>query len=81
MQYLSFPDSLSSVLANLSSLECTSAVRSKAAYALSGLLKHNATAVRLLDELDGWSVLKGALQGTSNLSLYSSDITDILYVQ
>ncbi|EMD30899.1 hypothetical protein CERSUDRAFT_120241 [Gelatoporia subvermispora B] len=35
--------------------------RSKAAYALSGLLKHNAPAVRQLEEAGGWEVLKAAL--------------------
>lgn len=36
--------------------------RSKAAYALSGALKHNANAVRRLGEIGGWDVLKAALQ-------------------
>jgi len=39
-------------------------LRSKALYALSGLLKHNAAAVKLLDadDLRGWAALKDGLQ-------------------
>ncbi|KAF8529280.1 nucleotide exchange factors-like protein [Hysterangium stoloniferum] len=36
--------------------------RSKAAYTLSGALKHNANAVKRLEEVGGWGVLKAALQ-------------------
>ncbi|KAI0673146.1 armadillo-type protein [Trametes maxima] len=36
--------------------------RSKAVYALSGLLKHNAAAVRALGDAGGWAVLRDALQ-------------------
>ncbi|KAI0651140.1 armadillo-type protein [Trametes meyenii] len=36
--------------------------RSKAVYALSGLLKHNAAAVRALADAGGWAVLRDALQ-------------------
>ncbi|KAI0791034.1 nucleotide exchange factors-like protein [Abortiporus biennis] len=36
--------------------------RSKAVYAISGLLKHNAHAVRQLAESNGWESLKGALE-------------------
>lgn len=36
-------------------------VRSKALYALSGIIKHNAKAVDLFGKEDGWSALKGAL--------------------
>ncbi|KAH7911137.1 nucleotide exchange factor Fes1-domain-containing protein [Hygrophoropsis aurantiaca] len=38
------------------------ATRSKAMYALSGLLKHNASAVRQLSDIDGWSAFRGALE-------------------
>ncbi|GBE86961.1 Hsp70 nucleotide exchange factor FES1 [Sparassis crispa] len=37
-------------------------VRSKAVYALSGLLKLNAPAVRQLEEAGGWEILKAALE-------------------
>jgi len=37
-------------------------IRSKAVYALSGLLKHNARAVRQLEDADGWDILKAALE-------------------
>ncbi|TFY67417.1 hypothetical protein EVJ58_g1634 [Rhodofomes roseus] len=40
----------------------SSKLRSKAVYALSGLLKHNAAAVQQLDEAGGWQVLKAALE-------------------
>ncbi|EPQ55957.1 Fes1-domain-containing protein [Gloeophyllum trabeum ATCC 11539] len=36
--------------------------RSKAVYALSGILKHNASAVRQLEEAGGWEVLRSALE-------------------
>lgn len=39
--------------------------RSKAAYALSGLLKHNAAAVAELEKIDGWNILSSSLKGTS----------------
>ncbi|EPQ31402.1 uncharacterized protein PFL1_00737 [Pseudozyma flocculosa PF-1] len=35
--------------------------RSKAMYALSGLLKHNPAAVKQFQDMDGWSRLRGAL--------------------
>lgn len=38
-------------------------LRSKAMYALSGILKHNPRAVQIFEELDGWSKLKAALLG------------------
>lgn len=46
----------------------TVATRAKALYTLSGLLKHNAPAVKELDnpELGGWVQLRGALQGISH---------------
>ncbi|KAI0691804.1 nucleotide exchange factors-like protein [Cytidiella melzeri] len=37
-------------------------LRSKAVYALSGILKHSATAVQLLKEADGWDALRRALE-------------------
>lgn len=40
-------------------------LRSKAVYALSGLLKHNAAAVKQFEEAGGWQVLKAALEGPS----------------
>ena len=43
-------------------------VRSKAMYALSGILKHNPKAVDLFGKADGWLTLKGALLD-SNVSL------------
>ena len=42
--------------------------RSRAVYALSGLLKHNSAAVRQLTEANGWKVLKGAL-GDSDIGV------------
>lgn len=64
MQYLSLPESpISSILSRLFPSESSSQTRSKAVYALSGLLKHNARGVRLLDESGGWKVLKAALEG------------------
>lgn len=56
--------------------------RSKAIYALSGLLKHNAPAVKQLSNpnVEGWSRLRGALQGLQFFSclssFYSSKITE-----
>lgn len=64
-QYLSLPDSpLSKILARLSPAESSSGTRSKAVYALGGLLKHNSHSVSLLDSGEGWEVLRSALQGT-----------------
>lgn len=64
LQYLSLPESpLSSILSYLSPTESSSATRSKAVYALSGLLKHNAKGVGLLNHNGGWQVLKDALEG------------------
>jgi hsp70-interacting protein len=42
----------------------TSQTRSKAVYALSGLLKHNKAAVNGLGDVGGWKVLKYALAGS-----------------
>jgi len=61
--YLSLPDSpFATILSVLSPTEGSSAVRSKAVYALSGLVKHNSRAVKLLGESGGWEVLKSALE-------------------
>lgn len=38
-------------------------MRSKAVYALSGLLKHSAAAVRQLRDAGGWEALKASLEG------------------
>ncbi|KAJ2914023.1 hypothetical protein MD484_g6395, partial [Candolleomyces efflorescens] len=62
--YLAF-NPLSTLLSFLTpSPESTAQARSKAIYALSGLLKHNAPAVKLLSspETNGWQKLKDALQ-------------------
>jgi len=61
--YLQLPDSpIASILSYLSPSESSSAVRSKAIYALSGLLKHNADGVRALNAEGGWDILKSALE-------------------
>lgn len=61
--YLSLPDSpIAVILSVLSPTDGSSAVRSKAVYALSGLLKHNVRAVKLLEESEGWEVLRSALE-------------------
>lgn len=41
----------------------SSQMRSKAVYALSGLMKHSAAAVKAFDASGGWKVLKAALEG------------------
>lgn len=45
----------------------TPAIRAKAIYALSGMLKHNAPAVRALDS-SGWMKIRDALQGNLKFS-------------
>ncbi|PWN38944.1 Fes1-domain-containing protein, partial [Ceraceosorus guamensis] len=55
---------LQAILDSLSTSEAE-AIRSKAAYALSALLKHNPPAVVAFDELDGWQALRGALEDPS----------------
>ncbi|CAL1698181.1 unnamed protein product [Somion occarium] len=50
------------LLSFLSPSIISSKTRSKAVYALSGLLKHNAAAVHQLHDADGWEVLKSALE-------------------
>ena len=75
VQYLSLPNSpIRRVLSLLSSNESSSATRSKAVYALSGLLKHNARGVTLLEENGGWQILKDALGGEQVLSLFEDHI-------
>lgn len=65
-QYLDLPDApLGNILERLSPKESSSGTRSKAVYALSGLLKHNAYGVSLLDNVGGWDVLRSALEGES----------------
>ncbi|KAI0316470.1 armadillo-type protein, partial [Amylostereum chailletii] len=55
-------DPLPAVLPLLSPSVRSAALRSKAVYALSGLLKHNASAVDQLEQTGGWDVLRDALQ-------------------
>lgn len=50
----------------------SSATRSKAAYALSGTVKHSAEAVKRLEEIGGWDVLRNSLQGMCVFILSSS---------
>ncbi len=54
-----------------------SATRSKAIYALSGLLKHNATAVEDMEDQGGWDVLKAALEG--DRSSFSESRSVVMY--
>ena len=62
--YLALPDSpISAILARLSPKEPSSQTRSRAVYALGGLLKHNSHGVGLMEDAGGWKVLKAALQG------------------
>ncbi|KAI0744577.1 nucleotide exchange factors-like protein [Earliella scabrosa] len=53
---------LRALLSFLSPTVRSGKTRSKAVYALSGLLKHNAAAVRQMQEVDGWDALRDALQ-------------------
>lgn len=65
-QYMSAADSpLKSLLSFMSPNEASSKARSRAMYALSGLLKHNAKAVNEMSKVGGWDVLKAALEGKS----------------
>ena len=66
IQYLSLSP-LPTLLSFLHPENASAELRSKAAYALSGLLKHNAVAVKALDDADGWSTLRSALEGPSSL--------------
>lgn len=52
-------------------------LRSKAIYALSGLLKHNAPAVKQFEEAGGWKILKAALEGMPRGTRASSRIRPI----
>src|SRR6266851_1231895 len=45
-------------------------LRSKAIYALSGFLKHNAAALAPFDAADGWVALRGALSGTVSYPIH-----------
>ena len=65
-QYLSL-DPLSVILSFLLPSVKSVQLRSKALYALSGLLKLNATAVSQLDHAGGWDVLRSALEGSSTI--------------
>ncbi|THH28769.1 hypothetical protein EUX98_g5422 [Antrodiella citrinella] len=53
---------LSTLLSFLSPSVSSAKTRSKAVYALSGLLQHNATAVNQMVDAGGWEVLNGALE-------------------
>ncbi|OSD00060.1 hypothetical protein PYCCODRAFT_730518 [Trametes coccinea BRFM310] len=53
---------LRTLLSFLSPTVRSGKTRSKAVYALSGLLKHNAAAVREMGDAGGWDVLRDALQ-------------------
>ncbi|KAG6335817.1 hypothetical protein ID866_3275 [Astraeus odoratus] len=55
-------DPLPAILSSLSPNSNSAKTRSKAMYALSGLLKHNAQAVRQLSETDGWHTFRSALE-------------------
>ncbi|EIW56471.1 nucleotide exchange factors-like protein [Trametes versicolor FP-101664 SS1] len=53
---------LRTILSFLSPSVPSKQTRSKAAYTLSGLLKHNAAAVDQMDDAGGWDVLRAGLQ-------------------
>lgn len=55
-------DPLPVILSSLSPSTNSAKTRSKAMYALSGLLKHNAQAVRQLNATGGWHTFRGALE-------------------
>jgi hsp70-interacting protein len=55
----------------------SSQLRSKAVYALSGLCKHNVTAVKQLEEAGGWEVFRLALEGQSSEFYSALDNTNI----
>ncbi|KAF8313308.1 nucleotide exchange factor Fes1-domain-containing protein [Cantharellus anzutake] len=65
-EYLS-RDPLPAVLSVLSSPDAVASpqTRAKALYTISGATKHNAEAVRKLESLGGWDVLKNALKDSS----------------
>ncbi|KAH7924195.1 Fes1-domain-containing protein [Leucogyrophana mollusca] len=58
-------DPLPTLLASLSPASCSAQMRSKALYTLSGLLKHNAVAVKQLVDIDGWTAFRGALEDSN----------------
>jgi hypothetical protein len=55
-------------------------IRSKAAYALSGLLKHNKAAADNLGAAGGWDVLRTALDGGSTLLLVLPSLIVFLFM-
>ncbi|KIM51781.1 hypothetical protein SCLCIDRAFT_1224178 [Scleroderma citrinum Foug A] len=55
-------DPLPAMLSTLSASSNSAKTRSKAMYALSGLLRHNAQAVRQLNAMAGWHTIRGALE-------------------
>src|SRR5712671_7122203 len=58
-------DPLPTVLSCLSpSVRSSKQLRSKAIYALSGLLKHNTAAIASFETAGGWDALRGTLSGT-----------------
>ncbi|KAF9239453.1 armadillo-type protein [Melanogaster broomeanus] len=67
LSYLSL-DPIPTIIACLSSSSNSAGTRSKAMYALSGLLKHNAAAVTKFTDADGWNALRNALED-SDISL------------
>ena len=72
MQYLAH-DPFPAVISYLSSSNQSSQqLRSKAIYALSGLLKHNAAAIAPFGSAGGWEALRGALSGIANPSSHLS---------
>ena len=62
LQYLTL-DPMPAILSTLSPSSNSAKTRSRAMYALSGLLKHNAQAVRQLTSATGWHTIRGALEG------------------
>lgn len=55
-------DPIPTILTCLSPSSNSAGTRSKAMYALSGLLKHNAAAVKRFTELQGWNTLRNVLE-------------------
>ncbi|KAH0833934.1 Fes1-domain-containing protein [Lanmaoa asiatica] len=55
-------DPIPAILACLSPSSNSAGTRSKALYALSGLLKHNAAAVKTFTDLQGWNALRNSLE-------------------
>ncbi|KAF9228147.1 Fes1-domain-containing protein [Gyrodon lividus] len=67
LSYLS-SNPIPSILACLSPLSNSANTRSKAIYALSALLKHNALAVKKFTDADGWNAFRDSLED-SDISL------------